>query len=66
MYKIVNRHPYEISAGANVDLCDIVADSASDLPELSECILNRIGFGSFAYCIAEKEFYCLNSGGEWA
>lgn len=65
MYKIINRHPYEINEGNNVDCCDIVADQLSDLPGAEEQTINKIGFGSFAYCITEKEFYCLNSENEW-
>ena len=64
-YEIVNRHVYAIENGANVDLCDIVADSKTDLPTGTDLIINRIGFGSFGYCITEREFYCLSSGGEW-
>lgn len=64
-YEIVNRHVYAIENGANVDLCDIVADSKTDLPTGTDLIINRIGFGSFGYCITERKFYCLSSGGEW-
>lgn len=64
-YAIVNRHVYAIENGANVDLCDIVADSKTDLPTGTDLIINRIGFGSCGYCITEREFYCLSSGGEW-
>lgn len=65
IYAIVNRHVYAIENGANVDLCDIVADSKDNLPTGEDLIINRIGFGSFGYCITEREFYCLSSGGEW-
>lgn len=64
-YAIVNRHVYDITNGANVDICDIIADSKTDLPTDTDLIINRIGFGSFGYCITEREFYCLSSGGEW-
>lgn len=64
-YAIVNRHVYDITNGANVEVCDIIADSKDNLPIGEELIINRVGFGSFGYCITEREFYCLSSGGEW-
>lgn len=64
-YAIVNRHVYNITDGANVDVCDIIADSKDNLPTGEDLIINRVGFGSFGYCITEREFYCLSSGGEW-
>lgn len=65
MYKIINRHIYEIASGENVTLCDIVADASTDLPDADDQALYKIAFGSFAYSIADKCFYCLNSSGTW-
>lgn len=65
MYKIINRHIYEIASGENITLCDIVADSANDLPDAGDIALYKIAFGSFAFSIADKCFYCLNSSGTW-
>lgn len=64
-YEIINRHTYQIANGENIFLCDIVSDSKDDLPDADAIVLEKIGFGSFAYCINEREFYVLNSGGEW-
>ena len=64
-YEIINRHTYQIANGENIFLCDIVSDSKDDLPDADAITLEKIGFGSFAYCINEREFYVLNSGGEW-
>ena len=66
MYKIINRHVYEIASGENITLCDIVADTSTDLPDADDIVVNKIAFGSFAFSIAEKCFYCLNSSGTWA
>lgn len=65
MWKIINRHTYEIKDNKNIDLCDIIADSLETLPTEQDIIDNGIAFGSFCYVISEKEFYVLNSGGEW-
>lgn len=64
-YAIINRHTYQIANGENIFLCDIVSDSKDDLPDADAIALEKIGFGSFAYCINEREFYVLSSGGEW-
>lgn len=65
MWKIINRHTYEIKDNKNIDLCDIISDSLETLPTEQDIIDNGIAFGSFCYVISEKEFYVLNSGGEW-
>lgn len=65
MWKIINRHTYEIKDNKNIDLCDIISDSLETLPTEQDIIDNNIAFGSFCYVISEKEFYVLNSGGEW-
>lgn len=65
IYEIINRHTYQIKNGENIFLCDIISDSKDDLPDADAIALEKIGFGSFAYCINEREFYVLNSGGEW-
>lgn len=65
MWKIINRHTYEIKDNKNIDLCDIIADSLETLPTEQDITDNNIAFGSFCYVISEKEFYVLNSGGEW-
>lgn len=65
MWKIINRHTYEIKDNKNIDLCDIIADTLATLPTEQDIIDNNIAFGSFCYVIAEKTFYVLNSGGEW-
>ena len=65
MYKIINRHTYEITSGENITLCDIVADSANDLPDAGDIALYKIAFGSFAYVIDEGVFYSLDSSGTW-
>ena len=65
MYKIINRHTYEITSGENVTLCDIIADTSSDLPGADDIALYKIAFGSFAYVIDEAKFYCLDSTGAW-
>lgn len=65
MYKIINRHVYEIASGENITLCDIVADASTDLPGADDQALYKIAFGSFAFSIADKCFYCLDSSGTW-
>lgn len=65
MYKIINRHVYDIASGENITLCDIIADSASDLPGADDIAVNKIVFGSFAYVIDEGVFYSLDSSGTW-
>lgn len=65
MWKIINRHTYEIKDNKNIDLCDIISDNLDSLPTEQDIIDNNIAFGSFCYVISEKEFYVLNSGGEW-
>lgn len=65
MWKIINRHTYEIKDNKNIDLCDIISDSLETLPTEQDIIDNSIAFGSFCYVISEKEFYVLNSSGDW-
>lgn len=65
MWKIINRHTYGIKDNKNIDLCDIISDSLETMPTEQDIIDNGIAFGSFCYVISEKEFYVLNSGGEW-
>ena len=65
MYKIVDRQPYNLSGGKNIDLCDIVSDTVSDLPTGEALSINRIGFGSFAYVVDTGETKVLNSSGVW-
>lgn len=65
MYKIINRHVYELANGENVTLCDIVADASTDLPDADDQAIYKIAFGSFAFSIVDKCFYCLNSSGTW-
>lgn len=65
MYKIINRHVYEIASGENITLCDIVADTSTDLPDAGDIALYKIAFGSFAYVIDEGVFYSLDSSGTW-
>ncbi len=65
MWKIINRHTYEIKDNKNIDLCDIISDSLETLPTEQDIVDNNIAFGSFCYVISEKEFYVLNSNGEW-
>lgn len=65
MWEIINRHTYGIKDNKNIDLCDIICDDLESLPTKQDIIDNNIAFGSFCYVISEKEFYVLNSGGEW-
>lgn len=65
MWKIINRHTYDIKDNKNIDLCDIISDSLETMPTEQDIIENNIAFGSFCYVISEKEFYVLSSGGEW-
>lgn len=65
MYKIINRHVYELSGGENVTLCDIMCDDETSLPDSSSIISDKIAFGSIAYLISERKFVVLNSLGEW-
>ena len=65
MYKIINRHTYEIKSGENVTLCYIIADTADDLPDAAAIAENKIAFGSFAFVADEAKYYCLDSTGAW-
>lgn len=65
MYKVIDSRNTDFENGKYNRQCDLMCDSVEDLPSAEECEINNIGFGSVAWCISEKVYKVLNSGGDW-